>query len=246
MQRIAAVASITMVLLGWSAATAHAQMASAPGRWFINVNGAGQATTEEVRSNFLFDLYGEGAAVSVVRKPKGALFDLTAGTWVFDEWGAGITFSRRSASSDGALTGSIPNPDVFGNSRAVATTLNGLSHAETWFAAQVFYGLTVTDRIFAMGYIGPAVVRVKSDVVGGVNVTETPSGPVVDVDRTSASKTFAGVNIGIDVQYFLTRQFNWDIGVGGFARYQVGRGTLAGTKLTVGGMQLGGGLRVKF
>jgi hypothetical protein len=59
-----------------------------------------------------------------------------------------------------------------------------------------------------------------------------------------AKKTTVGINLGVDVTYLVTKRF----GVGGLARYTWGSADLAGAadKLTVGGFQIGGGLRVRF
>jgi hypothetical protein len=59
-----------------------------------------------------------------------------------------------------------------------------------------------------------------------------------------AKKTTVGINLGVDVTYLVTKRF----GVGGLARYTWGSADLDGAadKLTVGGFQIGGGLRVRF
>jgi len=253
MPRIASVLGVSTMLLAFTA-TAHGQTPP-PDRWFVHVNAAGQASSDELGSRFVFPLYEEDATVSVTRKPKGALFDLTAGTWVIDRWiprlgpgtfGAGITFSRRGGSSDGALTASLPDPAEHDQHRDVTGSVTGLEHSETWVAPQIFYRMRVPYRITVTGFIGPAFASIDSDTIPSVNVTEGESGPTVDAIRGSTGTTFTGISVGVDAQYPLTRQFNMDIGAGAFMRYQGASGTLAGRDYTAGGAQFGVGLRLGF
>ena len=53
-----------------------------------------------------------------------------------------------------------------------------------------------------------------------------------------------GVHFGVDLTYMVTPRF----GVGGIARYSWGSADLAGAEdsVTVGGFQIGAGLRVRF
>jgi hypothetical protein len=251
MQRIASILGVTMILLGIAATPARGQTMPGPQRWFVNINVAGQGSTDDIQSNFAFSLYEEDATVRVIGKPEGALFDFSAGGWFLDKLGpgktgGGLTFSRRGSTTDGALTGDLPDPIEFDRIRSVNSTLSGLEYNETWWAPQVFYGMQLSDRIFAMGHVGPAFVTVDSDIVQAVSVTEGTDGPIIDATRTRASETFTGFSVGVDVQYALARQFNMDIGAGVFLRYQGASGTLAGTELSVGGAQIGGGLRLRF
>lgn len=253
MQRIASILGVTIVFLGITATPARGQTVPGPQRWFVNVNVAGQASTDDLRSNFAFSLYEEDANVSVVGKPEGALFDFSAGRWLIDKGkygpgqiGAGLTFSRRGSTTDGALNGDLPDPIEFDRLRTVSSSLPGLEYSETWYAPQAFYGMRLTDRIFAMGHLGPAFVNVNSDIVQAVSVSEGPEGPIVDATRTRASATFTGFSIGVDVQHSLTRQFGMDIGAGVFLRYQGASGKLAGSEISVGGGQVGAGLRLRF
>lgn len=82
----------------------------------------------------------------------------------------------------------------------------------------------------------------KQDLPGALNISEP--GPTVTVDVTQISKTTVGLNVGVDVTYLVTKK----IGVGGLARYTRGSADLDGAteKLTVGGFQIGGGLRIRF
>ena len=69
---------------------------------------------------------------------------------------------------------------------------------------------------------------------------------MTDVAKETVSKTTAGINMGVDVTYLLTKDKK--MGVGGILRYTWGSVDLPGAKdkLTVGGFQIGVGGRYRF
>ena len=109
--------------------------------------------------------------------------------------------------------------------------------------------ISITDEIDVSVFGGPSVLRVEQDVVAAVTAAEVgdPFDTVnVAVTTETASKRGAGVNVGADVTYMFTEQ----LGAGGFFRFAggsvdlpVGSTTVA---VDVGGVQVGGGLRVRF
>ena len=91
-------------------------------------------------------------------------------------------------------------------------------------------------------FAGPSILSVSQDTIGTLTVSEP--GPTVTGPLVTAKKTTAGVNVGVDVQYLVWHKF----GVGGMARYVWGSAALPGAtkKLTLGGFQIGGGVRYRF
>ena len=62
---------------------------------------------------------------------------------------------------------------------------------------------------------------------------------------SSESESGIGFNVGVDVGYY----FSPAVGVGGMARFTRGTvdfGAVEGSSATVGGLMVGGGLRVRF
>jgi hypothetical protein len=103
--------------------------------------------------------------------------------------------------------------------------------------------MPVTDKIDVGFSGGPSIFFVSQDVVSSVPTTEpgpTVGTPVISND----TKATAGVNLGVDVTYLVSKKW----GVGGIARYTWGSAKLAGgdDSLTLGGLQIGGGLRMRF
>ena len=156
--------------------------------------------------------------------------------------GAALSIWTRSAASDGAVTGSIPDPADFNSPRAVTSTVPGMAHRETWVGIQGVYGIGLNEKLDVLLMGGPAIANVEHDVATSADVAESSSGPVVTVATTRQSKTFVGFMIGTDVRYF----FHKNIGAGGFLRWAGASGDFDnGSPIEVGGFQFGAGVRFK-
>lgn len=227
-----------------SATAASAQIPAWKDRGFVNINFGGQTGSRDDSSHFAFTLYEEAATVDVKRSVgSGGFFDALGAARVWDNLALGIDFMKRSATGDGALTASLPDPIVFDAPRAVSSTVSGLTHDETWVAIPLIYVWPFTDKVDIMVMGGPSLAHVKQDTVSNVSVTEGATAPQVSVTTTSETKSLWGVLVGVDVRYMLSKQF----GVGGFVRYNGAHGHLSSDrKLDVGGFQVGGGIRIKF
>ena len=228
------------------AVPASAQMKIRP--WtdtiFGSISGAGQTGTRTETQNFSFDLYEETATIDLTRDVKGSGFvDVTFGAALLNNVGAALSIWTRSASSDGAVTGSIPDPADFNNPRAVTSTVPGMAHRETWVGIQGVYGIGLNEKMDVLVMGGPAFANVEHDVATSASVAESSSGPVVTVETSRQSKTFVGFMIGADVRYF----FHPNIGAGGFLRWAGASGDFDnGTPIEVGGFQFGAGVRFRY
>lgn len=228
------------------AAPASAQLKIGP--WtdlvFASVSAGGQTGTRTESTNFTFDLYEEVATIDVTRDIKGSSFvDVTFGASLINNIGAALSIWSRSAASDGAMTGSIPDPAEFENPRSVSGTVAGMAHRETWVGIQGVYGLSFNDKTSVLIMGGPAIAKVEHDVVTNASVLESSSGPSVSVETSRQSKTFVGYIFGFDVRYF----FHRNIGAGGFLRWTGASGDFDnGSPIEVGGFQFGAGVRFRY
>ncbi|MEP6916387.1 MAG: outer membrane beta-barrel protein [Acidobacteriota bacterium] len=235
-------------LLCFAMCAAVAPKAAAQMTWtdngFANISVGGQAGSHSLATSTTFPLYDETATAATAQKVKGGgLFDVSAGYKVWRNLAVGIGFSSTSGKSDTAVAASIPDPLFFDRPRAVTASATGLKHSENVVHLMAVWMVPVTDKIDVAISAGPSIFSVKQDVPASLTIAE-PGPTVGSVAVSSEKKTSAGVNVGVDVAYMLTKRF----GVGGLARYTGGSVTLPGTteKLTVGGFQIGGGLRVRF
>ncbi len=211
---------------------------------FVTVNAGVQVGSHDLTTSQSFPLYDETATVTSSTKVKsGGLFDIGGGYRVWENVAVGVSYSFTSSDSNATINGSIPDPVVFDQPRSVTATANGLGHKESALNFNATWMMPVTDKIDVGFSAGPTIFFVKQDVVASLPITEP--GPAVGTPVINdESKTTAGINLGVDVTYLVTKKW----GVGGLARYTWGSAKLSGTddSLTVGGFQIGGGLRMRF
>jgi hypothetical protein len=225
------------------APNAHAQMT-----WtdtgFANVSGGFQGGSRTLTTATPFDLYDEQGSVDSTQKVKGGgFFDISGGYKVWENLAVGMGFSHSGSSSDATVTASVPDPLLFNRLRTVSASATGLKHSENALHFIGTWMVPVTDKIDVGVSAGPSIFFVKQQLPNAVSVSE-PGPSVSAVSVNDVKKTTAGINLGVDVTYLVTKRY----GVGGLARYTWGSADLAGAsdKLTVGGFQIGGGLRVRF
>jgi hypothetical protein len=237
--RIAALAG--GVLLA-TAVSASAQTAW-DGSIFVNGSIGVQTGTTDVSQTLAPTVYDEPASITIAQEVgSSALYDITAGLMVRRNLGAALSFSARSATSDGTMTGQIPDPIFFDSPRAATGTVPGMDYSERWLGFLATWLIPAGEKLDVMILGGPAVAWVNVDTASGVAVTETGAVPNVTLTLDSISKSFFGVQVGVDVRYMLTN----NVGVGGFARVSKASGEIEGSDLSAGGFQLGGGVRFKF
>ena len=193
---------------------------------------------------FTFTLYAEPATVNVARSVKsGSLFDFTAGSQIRGNFGAAGTFFARSSDSDGAVTATVPHPVFFDQARTVSSTITAMGHSERWIAIQGVYLLRIDEKTDVMFLAGPSLVSVKHMVANAATVTEGATTPSVTVTTSELSKSVWGYVIGADVRRMISK----NVGVGAFARYAGSTANMnTAVKLTLGGFQVGAGIRVQF
>jgi opacity protein-like surface antigen len=236
------IAALAGALLLASAVTAAAQTNDV--RLFVNASVGAQSGSQTSTTTLTSTLYGEPATVVSARTlDKKAFFDLTVGRAISGRLGGAFSFSTRSSESDAAVAAAIPDPIFFGRPRAVSSTIDDLGHSERWFGFLATYGAPVTDKLTWMVMAGPAVVSVKHDVPVGMTVTEAAGGPQVSVRVEPQSKSFVGVQLGLDFRYQLTRQ----LGAGLLLGFNRASGTvIEGNELDLGGGRIGIGIRLNF
>ncbi len=118
-----------------------------------------------------------------------------------------------------------------------------MAYSENIIAPLFVYVMPFTDKIDLMILAGPAVGKLSEDLISAVSVTEATGGPQISATRSTTSKSYVGGQAGVDIRYMLTKQ----VGVGGFVRYNGARGHVSGDlKAEIGGVQMGGGLRLGF
>lgn len=243
--------SSNLVKLGLLTVAAAAMMvhpAQAQMTWtnqgFVNVNFGVQGGTRDLTTQSTFELYGENASVSTAQEAGGgALFDIGFGYKVWQNLALGITYSRVAKDHDAAIAATVPDPDFFDRQRSVSGAAPNLSHKENAFHLQGTWMVPVTDKVDVGFSFGPTIFNVSQDIPTAITINE-PGPTISGVTITTEKKTSVGINFGVDVSYMVTPQF----GAGALVRYTWGSADFdaADDSLTLGGFQIGGGVRVRF
>jgi len=189
----------------------------------------------------------------------GVLYSLGAG-W---QAGAGVAWSRYRDTQPAALTVTLPHPIVFRRpSTASATSDETLTRRETATHLHAMLASSV-GRVTIRLSAGPSRLRLTQQLVSDVAVSETlglsPALPyALNITGNQAREATAvawGSHVAADVGVFLTKH----LGIGGIARYTRAsvdvpnalQNTIDGTatatsRVRVGGLSAGAGLRVRF
>jgi hypothetical protein len=231
-------------------------------RIFVNLNGVAQSLPAplEIKGGSTFSIYDETATTSssqtVTFKKKP--FDVSGGVRVFNNIGLGVGYTSTSTVDSGILSASVPHPLVYNSPRTAGGTLSGLDHFESALHLMVVYAVKLPKRFEVMVSAGPSFYKVSQDTIGAVSVQSGEVSPYTKITLTSPSVITTeakkvGFNAGIDLAWFSNFSVSVlsNVGVGVFVKYA---GTTidvtpeGGTAIPmkVGGVQYGGGLRIRF
>jgi hypothetical protein len=227
-----------------SIATPAAAQMTWTDKGFVNVSFGIQAGSPTISVNTPFELYGETGSVDSTMEAKArGFFEIAGGYKVWSNLAVGLGYSYGSGSSDAAVTASVPDPLFFDQQRVVTTTAADVKHSQSALHLTGTWMVPVTDKVDVGLAFGPTIFFVSQDIPNAVAVSE-PGPTITSVNVESVNETTVGIHFGVDMTYLITPR----IGVGGLARYTWGSVDLenASEGLTVGGFQLGAGLRFRF
>lgn len=222
-------------------------------RAFVNVSGVFQIkANSNITTTTTSTVYAETATVdsAQVIKTQGATFDISGGVRVWRNLGVGVGYSQLSTEGSAAVSAKVPHPLVYDQPRTATGTATGLKHSEKQVHIFALWMLNLTPKVDLAVSGGPTVFLLTQGVIGSVTYSEVGS-PWTSVNLNyntyEVSKGKTGFNAGADLTYKITRMF----GVGGFFRYAGGKIEItppgsAAVKVSVGGMQVGGGVRIRF
>src|SRR5262245_33726948 len=99
---------------------------------FANINIGCQSGSHDVSTTTTFVVYDEDAHITTAQKTGGGfLFDMNGGYKVWKNLVAAVGYTFMSDSTDGAVTASIPDPQIFDSPRTVTTTRDHSKTPET-------------------------------------------------------------------------------------------------------------------
>jgi len=232
-------------LLG-TANIAHAQMTWTD-KAFVSVNFGGQAPSHSLTTTTTPDVYGEPASFTSTQDVGGgAFFDISGGYKVWENLAVGIGITHVGSTADLTVNALIPDPLFFDRPRAVTVPVPNAHHSQTAINLTGTWMLPITDKIDIGYQAGPTIFLVSQDLPGAPapGAIVEPGPTVTSLPLESQDKTTVGLHFGVDLTYMINPRF----GVGGLARYSWGSAKLPGAddSVTLGGFQIGAGLRVRF
>lgn len=253
-------ALIVMMFVGLAAAIAapaQAQLLPWQDHGFLNVNYSVQGKQENtISTERTFSLYDETARVtsSQVFETGGSLPDFSAGIRIFGNVGIGAAYNQLSSESDGSVAARVPHPLVYDQLRSANASLTGLKTAQKAFHLMAFFVLPLSDKFDVTVSAGPTFFSLEQDTIDAASAQIAADvAPYTTVSLTSVNKVTTkenktGFNVGADATFKFTRF----LGVGAFVRYAkttfefTPTGLSNAISIDAGGIQYGGGVRIRF
>jgi hypothetical protein len=230
---------------------AHAQMIQWQDRGYLSVNFGIQPQSRDFDEVSAPEINGDPATITVPHSiGSGAFPDFAVGYRLWENLGVHVGYSYFSKSETPTLSAQIPHPVVVGQSRTATASAGELSHSESAFHTHLVWMIPLSEEIELAVLVGPSFYNITQSFVETVTVVETPpytSVSISGVQQIEQSDTAVAFTAGLDGTYRLTPRF----GIGAFFRYSGASSDMplsGGNSVTVeaGGIQIGGGLRVRF
>jgi hypothetical protein len=232
-------------------------------RVWVDANvGVAFAAQDTFTMSAPIDRFVEPAEVAAgYRLPRAPSFDVGAGLMITRTIGIGASFDGTMHEHAAELRARLPHP-LFADAVAtdVAETDPAMQRIERSLSLHAMIVVAQTGRLRLRVFGGPSYFRVAQDAVDAITYNHIyfvrqPSNAVqlTGFDYARVDGAGWGAHAGADASLFLTRV----LGVGVFAKYERGRVALdnplaaglghpGSVTITAGGLQIGGGLRLKF
>ncbi len=221
-----------------------------PMPFVVQADGLFRATTSTFDDRATPTIHAEPARIGVdYDVPRAVGFSLAGFRRVWKQLSVGASVGRISHEPAANITASLPHPFLFSRNREIEGTAS-TSRSETSIAILARYDLPTRTRLGIALYAGPAWLAVNQEFVDMVNFDEAypydtasyRSATLVKSDRRKV-----GISMAADATYFLSRQ----VGVGFGLKYSRAAAELdamgsAPVKMTLGGVDITGGMRVRF
>lgn len=229
------------------AAPAAAQDSAWGDNGFMSVNGLYDVSSRSYQTTTDLEINQEATRLTATHEftPR-PVYDFSAGGRVKGNLGFGFAFTIGLPDETARITGGIPHPFFFSQPRALDGTarLNGedlaIHLAAMWL-------IPVTDRFQLTVFGGPTWFQLKQQAIASVVADDEYPYDTVTLNSVSSEErkgSRVGFNVGGDASYFFSRY----LGVHGLARFSRGHVSLGSNdnRIQVGGLQIGGGLRIRY
>jgi len=230
----------TAVFSACAAVPAGAQPGAAADRpLFVDINAGIGAKPASLTTATTFTIFGEdGSAATEIAPGLSGLADLRVGYHVRPRIAIAAALSGGQSTAAAATTASVPNPIRFNSPTIVSLAAPDSTRREIGVHLQASYAWPLTAAMMLTIAGGPSIVHLQQGIP-----SVTISGTTPTIVSVNESGNGFGGNVGADLSTF----FNDRYGLGVFARYVAAKVDLpSATGVTVGGVQAGAGLRMRF
>jgi hypothetical protein len=212
----------------------------AASRTFLDLDASVQSMAPALDAVGGFLLFGETGTVETSQHVgSGLLVDVRVGHRISRRLSVAFAVSGFRKQSSGVGTAAVPSPILVASPSVVTLQSPGLKRREIGYFPQIVWSLPYAESFHLSVFGGPAFVRLQQNVMtASVDALQN-----VSVATLNQTGTAIGFDAGVDATHPISRR----VGVGVFARYVRGKADLpSATRVRVGGLQAGGGLRFGF
>jgi len=216
---------------------------------------AAGATAQPATTSFTdittFPYFAETARTEgTYRVGDGVAFDIGGTVRVWRGLGVGLAVTRATREAESETSVSFPHPFYFGMNRSGTWSSTALDRSERGVHLSAAWQLVDAPRFGVAVFGGPSLFSFEQAVVDEVEVIQSYPYDTIDARLVTGTidASAVGFHAGVDLGWFFTRH----IGVGRLLRFtsatkkgmRIGEGDPFDLKL--GGMQGGGGIRLRF
>lgn len=217
----------------------------------ISAGAAAQPTTASFADVANFPYFAETARVEgAYEVADGIAFDVGGTVHVWRPFAVRVAVTRVSRDTDGETRGSFPHPFFFNMNRTGTWPSGSLDRTEVGVHVSADWAPVQTPRFAVSVFGGPSLFNYKQAVVERVEVVQSYPYDTIDARLITGNidGSAIGFHAGVDLGWFFSRH----VGVGGLLR--LAKGTKKGVRigdgdpfdLDLGGVQAGGGIRLRF
>jgi hypothetical protein len=220
----------------------------------ISISAGQQATRTSFAEEQRFDQYFEQGSFTFERTVDRAIFyDASVAVRLWRQLHAGAALSMFEDKGAGGVTAEVPHPLFFDKKRSISGEVSNVTRREVGQHFSAGWAIPDVDGLDLIVFAGPSIFTTEQLFVTALTMSldkETYPFDSLAFPGTLTEKhreNILGYNVGMDMMWRFTRQ----IGAGVLIRYANGKKDFtpidgASVAIEVGGLHIGGGLRLVF
>ncbi len=218
---------------------------------YFSFNVGAQATSTRFDDHVEFtEFHEDGDFDAAYSVDPARVIDASGGLRLASGLGFGIGVSRIEKRDPASIEARLPHPFHFNRPRSITGSVPGLTRLENALHVELRWFAPIADAVELSLFGGPTFFDLEQDLVTAVEYEHTyPYDEAAFVGAPTAVREASaiGFHAGADAGFFLSRAF----GVGATLRYSSGSAKLTSgndrlVTVDAGGLQVGGGLRLRF